>query len=159
MGQDGSQKKEARGSVSAGTRSALTSVKPHEESMTTAKPGKLAMGESVEHLHELLESTLAVPWEANAKTWQFTYVGPQAVRLLGYPVEQWYQKDFWVQHLHPEDRDYAVDFCVRSSRTLKDYVFDYRMRSSARLRSIRSEVNWALAFASSAVRCSTFCSS
>ncbi len=88
------------------------------------------MGESVEHLHELLESTLAVPWEANAKTWQFTYVGPQAVRLLGYPVEQWYQKDFWVQHLHPEDRDYAVDFCVRSSRTLKDYVFDYRMIAS-----------------------------
>jgi len=45
-------------------------------------------------------------------------------------VEQWYQKDFWVEHLHPEDRVSAIDFCVRSSRTQKDYVFDYRMIAS-----------------------------
>jgi len=98
--------------------------------MTAAKPGNLAMPNSMENWQGLLESTLAVPWEANAKTWQFTYVGPQAVKLLGYPVEQWYQKDFWVEHLHPEDRDYAIDFCLRSSRPQKDYVFDYRMIAS-----------------------------
>ncbi len=120
MWQDGFQKKAARGSVSPGTRSALTSVESPAESMITPKQGHLEMADGGENVQELLESTLAVPWEANAKTWQFTYVGPQAVRLLGYPVEQWYQKDFWVQHLHPEDRDYAIDFCVRSSRTQKD---------------------------------------
>lgn len=106
-------------------------MKSPEESVTTAKPTKLAMPtNSMENWQGLLQSTLAVPWEANAKTWQFTYVGPQAVKLLGYPVEQWYQKDFWVEHLHPEDRDYAIDFCARSSRAQKDYVFDYRMIAS-----------------------------
>lgn len=129
MDQNGSQEKKPA-ELNRLTRSALTSIKSPEESVTTAKPGKLAMPNSVENWQGLLESTLVVPWEANAKTWQFTYVGPQAVRLLGYPVNEWYQKDFWVKHLHPEDRDYAIDFCVRSSRTQKDYVFDYRMIAS-----------------------------
>lgn len=53
--------------------------------MNTAKPENLAITHGAENVRGLLESTLAVPWEANAKTWQFTYVGPQAVKLLGYP--------------------------------------------------------------------------
>ena len=78
----------------------------------------------------LLETTGAVPWEASAKTWQFIYVGPQAVKLLGYPVEAWYRKDFWVKHLYPDDRKYAVDFRLTSSSTLKNFEFEYRMIAS-----------------------------
>ena len=48
-----------------------------------------------ERLRLLLESTSAIPWIADARTWQFTYVGPQVV-ALGYPVENWYEQDFWV---------------------------------------------------------------
>ena len=36
-------------------------------------------------LKELLESTPLVPWEADARTWRVTYVGPQVEALLGYP--------------------------------------------------------------------------
>ena len=75
----------------------------------------------------MVESTNAIPWEANAKTWQFTYVGPQAVRLLGYPVKQWYEKDFWADHIHPEDRDYTIKYCQDSSQHLNEFEFDYRM--------------------------------
>lgn len=82
-----------------------------------------------ERLRVLLETTRAVPWEADAKTFQFTYVGPQAGRILGYPEKEWYQKDFWVEHVHPEDRDFAVDFCHKSSRLCQDYEFEYRMVS------------------------------
>ena len=51
-----------------------------------------------------------MPWEADATTWRFTYVGPQFVKLLGYPLEEWYEKDFWTAHLHPADREHAIDF-------------------------------------------------
>jgi len=81
-------------------------------------------------LRLLLETTSAVPWEADARTWRFTYVGPQAVKVLNYPVQQWYEKDFWATHLHPEDRQRAVDFCESSSRKLADYEFEYRMVSA-----------------------------
>jgi len=50
----------------------------------------------------LLETTSIVQWEADARTWAFTYVGPQAVRLLGYPIERWYEPDFWLAHVHPD---------------------------------------------------------
>ena len=82
-------------------------------------------------LRALLESTRAIPWEASAKTWQFTYVGPQAVELLGYPIDRWYEKDFWTAHIHPDDRQAAVEYCVQSSARFKDYDFEYRMIDSS----------------------------
>lgn len=75
----------------------------------------------------LLEATNVIPFEADAQTWEFTYVGPQAKTVLGYPPEQWYEKDFWESHIHPEDRDVAIEFCETSSKTLTDFEFDYRM--------------------------------
>ncbi len=78
-------------------------------------------------LERLLEATNVVPWEADAQTWVFTYVGPQTKTLLGYSPEQWYEKDFWASHIHPEDREFALDFCQTSSKTLTDFEFEYRM--------------------------------
>ncbi len=89
-----------------------------------------ALRESEARLRRLLETTRAVPWEADATTWQFTYVGPQAVDLLGYPVERWYERDFWPDHIHPEDRERAIEFCLRHSHTSDAYEFDYRMISA-----------------------------
>jgi len=86
-----------------------------------------ALRRSEEHLRLLVETTNVLPWEADAATWRFTYVGPQAVPFLGYPVEQWYRAGFWPEHIHPEDREWAVRFCEESSRTRDHYEFEYRM--------------------------------
>lgn len=75
----------------------------------------------------LLESTNIIPWEADATTFQFTYVGPQAETLLGYPVENWYQNDFWPEHIHPEDREETVASCLEATRRGEDNDFEYRM--------------------------------
>ncbi|MCZ6452236.1 MAG: PAS domain S-box protein, partial [Deltaproteobacteria bacterium] len=75
----------------------------------------------------LLESTNVIPWEADAKTWKFTYVGPQAVEFFGYPTELWLEKDFWVEHIHPEDRDWVVDYCQKSTLQSDHYEMDYRI--------------------------------
>ncbi len=101
-----------------------------EDQIEGRKRAQEATQESEGRLRRLLETTNAIPWEANAKTWQFTYVGPQAVKLLGYPVHQWYEKDFWVAHVHPEDREYTVEFCQKSSSRYQDYEFEYRMVSA-----------------------------
>ncbi len=101
-----------------------------EAEITERKKAEDTLRETNERLRLLLETTSAVPWEADARTWRFTYVGPQAVKLLNYPVQQWYEKDFWATHLHPEDRQRAIDFCESSSRKLADYEFEYRMVSA-----------------------------
>jgi two-component system sensor kinase FixL len=79
-------------------------------------------------LRLLLDSTRAVPWVADAQSWQFTYVGSQASNLLGYPAEQWCaDKDFWVQRLHPDDRDEAIAFCRAHCQGDDHFELDYRM--------------------------------
>jgi PAS domain S-box-containing protein len=78
----------------------------------------------------LLEATRIVQWEADARTWAFTYVGPQAVRLLGYPIERWYEPDFWLTHVHPDDRQRAVRFCEQAAEERDAYEFEYRMMSA-----------------------------
>jgi PAS domain S-box-containing protein len=78
-------------------------------------------------LRHLLETTNVIPWEADARTMQFTYVGPQAADLLGYPLHRWYENEFWDAHIHPDDRERTIAFCVESSRRSRDYEFEYRM--------------------------------
>jgi PAS domain S-box-containing protein len=80
-----------------------------------------------ERLKRLMEMTNVLPWEANAESWQFTFVGEQATRMMGYPVAQWYGLDFWPSHIHPHDRQQAIEFCIKSSETLDKYEFEYRM--------------------------------
>jgi len=79
-----------------------------------------------ERLRRLIESTQIIPWEADATTWKFTYVGPQAA-LLGYPLRRWYEQDFWVDHIHSDDREAAVNFCMSQLPHGKNYEFEYRM--------------------------------
>ena len=55
------------------------------------------------------------------------YVGPQAVDLLGYPRESWYQEGFWAEKVHPDDLQQARDFYKRTAATLEDGDIEYRM--------------------------------
>ena len=87
--------------------------------------------ENERNLRALVETTAAVPWRADLESWIFTYVGPQAVNLLGYPLEQWYQRDFWVSHLHPDDKEFAVNTCFALSKSAEDFEFEYRMIDSS----------------------------
>ena len=95
------------------------------------KHAEESLRESEQNFRGLVESTAAVPWKADIQTWVFTYVGPQAARLLGYPLEQWYEKDFWVSHLHPDDKEFAVNTCLALSKSAEDFEFEYRMIDSS----------------------------
>jgi len=86
-----------------------------------------ALRESEERLRLLLETAHVIPWVADAASWDFTYVGPQAVEILGYPIERWYERGFWEAHIHPDDVEQALSFCARQSRVADRYDFEYRM--------------------------------
>ncbi len=78
-------------------------------------------------LQRVLDAANIIPWEADPQTWQFTYVGSQVERMLGYPLDQWYEKDFWTSTIFPEDQEFAINFCETSSKTLSDFECEYRM--------------------------------
>ncbi len=82
------------------------------------------------HFLRVLEAANIIPWEADPQTWRFTYVGSQAERMLGYPLDQWYEKDFWASTIFSDDREFAINFCETSSKTLSNFEFQYRMVKS-----------------------------
>jgi PAS domain S-box-containing protein len=86
--------------------------------------------ENEDRFRELAERGRLLAWEADAQTYRFTYVGPQAPDALGYAVEDWYRPDFWVDHLHPDDREAAVEYRRRHGIMALDYEFEYRMISA-----------------------------
>jgi PAS domain S-box-containing protein len=73
------------------------------------------------------ELSRTIVWEAEAATEQFTFVSNSAEQLLGYPVEQWLsQPDFWVNLIHPEDRQWTVALCRKEMLQSRDYELEYR---------------------------------
>lgn len=88
---------------------------------------KVEQQEASARFRGLVESTSAIPWELDLATWRFIYVGQQAEEVVGYPVEDWYQKNFWIEHLHPEDCDTALKYCQAHSARGEDHQFEYRM--------------------------------
>jgi len=82
---------------------------------------------SEKHFRGMIESTAGIPWIMDSTTFQFIYVGPQAEKILGFPVEQWYKTDFWREHVHPDDRQAVFGYCEEAIQNGKDYNFECRM--------------------------------
>jgi len=88
--------------------------------------------EEISQSHQQYESLVnwieGIVWEVDAETFQFTFVSQKAEKLLGYPVKQWIEEPkFWNNHIHPDDREWAVQFCHINSQQKHDYEFEYRM--------------------------------
>lgn len=74
----------------------------------------------------LLESTRAIPWKIDWDSKRFAYIGPQIEALLGWAPASWESVGDWASRMHPEDRDWVVDFCVAQSQAGVDHEADYR---------------------------------
>jgi PAS domain S-box-containing protein len=85
--------------------------------------------EAAQHrFRDLVNSIEGIVWEADAVTFTFSFVSQQAERVLGYPVERCLNEPtFWRDHIHPDDREGAVNFCVTATAENRDHRFEYRM--------------------------------
>ncbi|NVN89633.1 MAG: PAS domain S-box protein [Desulfuromonadales bacterium] len=76
----------------------------------------------------LLHSIRGIIWECDASTFRFSYVSPQAERILGYPSRQWIEEpDFWRSHTHPDDVLWCTVYCREATERNEDHEFEYRM--------------------------------
>ena len=83
--------------------------------------------ETEQMYRELVESAQAIIWRAMPGG-GFTYVSPEAESMLGYPLAEWTASpNFWPDHMHADDRDWAPEFCHKETVKLAGHSFDYRM--------------------------------
>ncbi|MBI3415844.1 MAG: PAS domain S-box protein [Verrucomicrobia bacterium] len=99
--------------------------------ITDRKRAEERSSQSQLRLESIIHSVDGIVWEADAQTFQFTFASQQAERILGYPVARWLNEPtFWKDHIHPEDRDAAVQFCLAATARLEAHQFEYRMMAA-----------------------------
>lgn len=84
----------------------------------------------IEQRADLVTKFRLLVWEGDATTFQFRYVSPSAVDILGYSEDQWTSDpNFWADVvIHPDDRDEAVAYCALATGQMKPHDFIYRAR-------------------------------
>ena len=82
-------------------------------------------------LQKLMESTAAIPWQADPASSALMYIGPQIVDLLGYSQQDWGRRGFWFSRLHPDDRDVARTIFEQAAHSTETFQFDCRVISSS----------------------------
>lgn len=96
--------------------------------ITVRKRTAQALRLSEERYRDLVERIDGIVWEADARTFAFTFVSRHAEALLGYPVQQWLDDpNFWPDHIHPDDRDATIRFCLDHTASGTAHRFEYRM--------------------------------
>lgn len=77
---------------------------------------------------ELIESVRAVVRRAEPSTFRTTFVNKHVEEVLGYPVKGWLNNpSFWVEHLHPEDRERTLAFTEKAIQEQRNHELEYRM--------------------------------
>lgn len=122
-------------------RSALAHINPLSDSsgrvigavnvlldITERKQAEEVVSQSHRKYEDLVNTVNGIVWEVDVRTMAFTFVSRQAEEILGYPVEHWLTvPNFWVDHIHPEDRQWAPMFCLEETRKKSGHTFEYRM--------------------------------
>ena len=84
--------------------------------------------EARNRLVDLVQELDVIVWEMDAVTWKFTFVSDRAQDILGYPICQWFDEpQFWQDRLlHPEDRDWCINYCITATNEARNHEFQYR---------------------------------
>lgn len=106
---------------------AVTSVLGVSRDVTEQRRAADQLLRSEQRVSDLINSVEGIVWEADVKSFLFTFVSKQAEAILGYPVDDWLKDGFWEEHIHPDDRDWALNFCVTATQKGEPHSFEYRM--------------------------------
>ena len=74
--------------------------------------------------------SVAVSWYADVALNRFAYVGPMAVRLLGFPASAWKEDGFWSSHLPADERETVQEKRKRLIDAGRDFELNYHMIAS-----------------------------
>ena len=66
------------------------------------------------------------PYDAAAP---YSYISPQVATVLGFTPEEWTASGFWLQQMHPDDREAVLLESERTAASEDPYRQDYRVRA------------------------------
>ncbi len=78
---------------------------------------------------DLVENTDAIVWVIDQGSSRYSSMSSAAERLLGFPRVNLLDVEFWLSHVHPDDRDRVVEVREQAVTTGSRRDVDYRVRS------------------------------
>jgi len=98
-----------------------------EDTQNDLNQKHLALVKETRRMESLLNNINAVIFEVSPDIQVFTYVSQEAENLLGYSSEEWLQKDFWHNHIHPDDNSWLEHIIKQQMKDRGDFSMDFRM--------------------------------
>lgn len=94
--------------------------------LNNLKTNEEALEKNRDLYRALAESISGITWEYDIPGDRWTYVSPQAKDILGYLPEEWIDLAWWLERLHPNDREWAPSYCRQMTARGENHAFSYR---------------------------------
>ncbi len=113
--------------VMKGCEETLDRVIVATEDITDRKKSEKLIFDSQQKIESLVNTIDGIVWESDFENDNISFVNAQAEEISGYPTEQWLSEpNFWINHVHPEDREMAFKVYSDQVRKHKQFEFEYR---------------------------------
>ncbi|MDP3682188.1 MAG: PAS domain S-box protein [Flavobacterium sp.] len=117
-----------RWNVIQGYEKSLERIIVSTEDITDRKLSENIILSSQQRIESLINTIDGIVWECDAKTFAFNFISQKVEKILGYTAEEWLSsKTFWSDHIHPEDRQWTIDYCTLKTKENLNHDFEYRM--------------------------------
>ena len=115
-------------SVMKGYEDSLERVIISTEDITERKTAEKKIIDSHKRTESIINTIDGIVWESNNQNFSFSFISKKVKEILGYDPEEWISSPtFWADHIHPEDREQAINYCVLKTSQNLNHDFEYRM--------------------------------
>lgn len=98
------------------------------EDVTQRKHEEQVLISSQRRIQSLINTIDGIVWEGTIGNNTHTYISKKVIDILGYTPKQWTNiPNFWIDHVHPDDKDWVEKNTELSVDEKKHRDFEYRM--------------------------------
>jgi PAS domain S-box-containing protein len=96
--------------------------------ITERKEAEELIKKSQARYKSLINTIDGIVWEYDLETMSSTFISKKIENLLGYSVEEYSESPtFWEDHIHPEDREFALALSAKINKNYINHDYEYRM--------------------------------
>lgn len=98
------------------------------EDSSSRKAAEQILIESQHRIQSLINTIDGIVWESYFDTHESIFISKKVEDILGYSVKQWMSSpNFWLDHVHPDDKDRMVQYMSKNILKKKQLDAEYRV--------------------------------
>ena len=98
------------------------------QDITKNKASEELIKKSQARFKSLIDTIDGIVWEYDLETKTSTFISKKIESILGYSVDEYSESPtFWEDHIHPEDREFAIALSAKENKSYNNRNYEYRM--------------------------------